>query len=450
MNIVIVGAGEVGKHLAQSLSTQLHNIVIIEQSEALAAELNEKLDVSILCSSGTAATTLAEANVAEADLFLGLTSDDNTNLVAASLAKAMGAKRTVARVHASIQREQWLFNYQQHFGIDYLFSTERLAAVEINKHLRNPDALAVEEIARGRIELQQIRVSKESTLIDIPFHTLPFPKRVRIACIERDGNIIIPGGNDHLAGDDIVTVFGEPHHLDDFIATLTAITRKKDELKVLIFGGDEYAFALAQMFESEPYQVRIMEKDSGQCRKLAETLQDTVIINGDPTSLQQLKEEQIGNVDFFIATCPDDEDNVMACLQAKSLGTDHCLTLIHRADYADVVSRNRQRLGMLGAVSPRLTATRDLLRFIETEDYHVVVNLRGEVRVLQFTLADSAKVIGKKISEISWPHGSALVAIIRGEEAHVPRGEDILTENDVVYAIVSAQGSKPLKKLLNP
>lgn len=136
MNIVIVGAGEVGKHLAESLSTQLHNITVIEASEETSEDLNESLDASVLCGNGASATTLAEANVGECDLFLALTSLDNTNLVSASIAKSLGAKKTVSRVHASVQREEWLFDIRSHFNIDYLFSTERLAAVELAKFVR--------------------------------------------------------------------------------------------------------------------------------------------------------------------------------------------------------------------------------------------------------------------------------------------------------------------------
>jgi trk system potassium uptake protein TrkA len=450
VNIVIVGAGEVGKHLAESLSTQLHNITVIEQDEDLADELNEKLDASVLCANGFAASTLAEANMAECDLFLGLTSEDSVNIVAASMAKALGAKKTVARVHASIQREQWLFDYPGHFQIDYFFSSERLAAVELAKFIRNPEGLTVEEIARGRIELQQRVVAPESELIETPFHRLQLPDRVRVACLRRKEVHIIPAGNDHLEPGDVVTVFGDPINLGKMVDLLNPARVRKEERKIVIFGGGEYAFALAQMLEAGPYEVRIMEQDENLCRKLAEQLQSTVVINGDATSLQQLKEEQIGEADFFISTSPDDEDNVMAGLQAKGLGCEYCITLIHRADYADVISRNRQRLGLLGAVSPRLTASRDLLRFIETEKYHQVVALDGDIEVLQFTISEDSPTVGMKIGDIDWPEGGSLVALLREEEAFVPGGDDLLQCNDVVYAVVTAAARKPMVKLLHP
>jgi trk system potassium uptake protein TrkA len=448
VNIIIIGAGEVGRHLAESLSTQLHNITVIEASQGTSDSLNESLDASVLCGNGAAATTLAEANVGECDLFLALTSMDNTNLVSASIAKSLGAKKTVARVHASVQREEWLFDYRSHFGIDYLFSTERLAAVELVKFVRNPEGLVVEDIARGRIELHQYKVSADSSAVGVPISQLKMPERVRIASIMRDGVNTIPGGGDQLMPGDLVTLFGEPSQLDPVISLLDARAQRKKDLKVVIFGGGEYAFALAQMLEGASIHVRIMEKSESECQKLSSLLQDTLIINGDATSLQQLREEQVDQADFFIAVSPDDEDNVMACLQAKSLGTEYCLTLIHRADYADAIYRNRQRLGILAAVSPRLATNRDLLRFMETGKYNKVSELQGGVEVIQLSVKEAAKVVGQKVAEIKWPRGAALVGLLRDQMAIVPTGEDTLNAEDTVYAIVTAEGRKPLVKLL--
>ncbi len=448
MNIIIIGAGEVGRHLAESLSTQLHNITVIEASQGTSDSLNESLDASVLCGNGAAATTLAEANVGECDLFLALTSMDNTNLVSASIAKSLGAKKTVARVHASVQREEWLFDYRSHFGIDYLFSTERLAAVELVKFVRNPEGLVVEDIARGRIELHQYKVSADSSAVGVPISQLKMPERVRIASIMRDGVNTIPGGGDQLMPGDLVTLFGEPSQLDPVISLLDARAQRKKDLKVVIFGGGEYAFALAQMLEGASIHVRIMEKSESECQKLSSLLQDTLIIKGDATSLQQLREEQVDQADFFIAVSPDDEDNVMACLQAKSLGTEYCLTLIHRADYADAIYRNRQRLGILAAVSPRLATNRDLLRFMETGKYNKVSELQGGVEVIQLSVKEAAKVVGQKVAEIKWPRGAALVGLLRDQMAIVPTGEDTLNAEDTVYAIVTAEGRKPLVKLL--
>lgn len=448
MNIIIVGAGEVGRHLAESLSSRLHNIFVIEESEALTDELNEHLDIHILCGNGASVTTLAEANVGECDLFLALTNNDNTNLVAASVAKALGAKKTIARVYGALQREEWLFDYRSHFKIDYLFSSERLAAVELAKFVRNPDRLLVEEIARGRIELQQIHVSPKSEAVGRTLKEIGLPQRVRVAAIQRRGMQVIPSATDHLEAADLVTLFGDPNKLPEVLTLLQPEMKQDKDASVVIFGGGETGCALAQLLESGPYRVRIMEQDEKKCRKLSDILQNTVVINGDATSLQQLREEQVGAADFFVAASRDDEDNVMTCLQAKSLGIKYALALIHRSDYANVISRNSHQLGILGAVSPRVAASRDLMRFITSDKFHVVLTLAGGSEVLELIVNDKGSAVGKKVAEIQWPEGSGLVALLRGQEAMVPSAQDTIMAGDTVYAMVSPSARKPMIQLM--
>jgi len=449
MKIVIVGAGAVGRHLAESLSTAQHDIMIIEQSEALAAELLEHLDAGVLPGNGAAATLLAEAGVAESDLFLALTSHDTTNVVAASVSKSMGAKMTVARVHPTIQHAQWLFDYRSHFGIDYLFSVERLTAVELVKHIRRPEGMLTEEIARGRIEVQQLEVDKECEITNLPLHTLNLPKGVRIAALQRGAAHQVPKGTDHVETGDLLTLFGEPRQLDILTRMLEGKPGKEPDKRVVIVGGGEYGFALAEALEGGPYRVRIMEPDKRRCEQLTQLLQDTVILQADGREIQHLREEQVGEADFFVATGESDEDNVMACLQAKSLGTRYALSIIHRADYAEVIIQNREQLGLLAAVSPRVPAMRDLLRFVEDHPHRKAVELLAGMELLHFTVQRESPVEGRLLGEVEWPEGSSVAAVLRGEQAFVPGGEDALEAGDTVFAVVLPHGRDPLLRFLS-
>ncbi|MDA1276931.1 MAG: Trk system potassium transporter TrkA [Verrucomicrobia bacterium] len=449
MRIVIVGAGQVGRHLAELLSKQDHSICVIEASDQLAAELNEQLDAQVICRSGASATTLAEANVADCELFLAVTSDDNTNLVSASLAKAMGAPKTIARVHTGVQRDEWLFDYKGHFGIDYVFSSERLAAVELAKFVRNPEGLLVEELARGRIELQQTFVAAESDAVGQTLTSLALPPRVRIGAIRRNGVYLIPTAHDQIEAGDLLTLFGEPNKISAIVPRFQPQKSQSGETNVVIFGGGDYGFALAQMLEGRELRVRVIEKDTKLCRELSNLLQDTVVINGDATSLQQLREEQMGAADFFIAVTADDEDNVMACLQARNLGTKYCLAVVHRADYADVVERNSEQLGIMAAVSPRVATSRDLLRFVTSDSFHVMMKLDERAELIESVVAKNGRLAGQKVSDVKWPDGSGLVALLRGQQAIVPAGNDIIEPGDTLYAIVSEDAKRRFVKLLS-
>lgn len=448
MNIIIVGAGEVGRHIAESLSNRQHDICVIEMAEDLAESLNDNLNVSIICDNGASVAVLAEANVGECDLFLALTSDDNTNLISASMAKTLGAKKTIARVRGGIQREEWLFNYRQHFGIDYLLGSERLAAVELAKFVRTPEGLMVEELARGRIEMQQLVVASGSHMIEKPLASLDLPSRMRIALIQRGDQVIIPGATDMLKVNDIVTLFGQPRGLTDLISALNPEHTPEKVSNVVIFGGDEYGFALAQMLEGGPCRVRIIEQDPKLCRTLSNLLQKTIVIQGNATSLTLLKEERVGEADFFVATTSNDEDNVMTCLQAKNLGTRYCLTLIHRADYADIVSQNREKLGILGAISPRMATSRDLLRFVTAERFHVIMNLAANVELIEAVISKNSNLAEKKVAEIRWPEESGLVALLQGQNAMVPTANDTLHVGDTIYGLVSSKSRRRFLKLL--
>lgn len=448
VNIVIVGIGEVGRHLAQTLSEKQHSLTIIESSEAMAEALRDQFDAHVIHGNGSSVATLAEANVAEADVLMALSGDDNANLVCASLGRAMGAKRTIARVHAATIRDQWLFDVREHFGIDHLFSTQRLAAIELAKHVRNPQGLLVHELARGRIEVQQVRVAADSPLVGKPLRELSLPKRFRIGSVQRANRTFIAGAEDVLEPGDLVTILGAPKVVMEMLPRFCTRDAPDEEVSVVIFGGGEYGFSLAQMLEGHRCRVRIIERNEALCQELSESLRHTVVIHGDATSLQQLKEEQVGNADFFIAASEDDEDNVMACLQAKNLGTKYCLTLIHRADYAEVIVRNRERLQIHAAVSPREAADADLLRFISTERANVILALPDGTEIVEAVIPEQSELNGRKVRDIRWPKGSGLVALVRASEAMVPGPDDEIEAGEILYALVSPEAHRAFMRLV--
>ncbi len=448
MNIIVVGAGEIGSHLAIELSGGGHTISVIEADPVRAAELQNLIEGRVHVGDGVSVNTLAEANIGECELFLALTSENTVNLMSASIAKSMGVSRVVSRVHPGLQREEWLFDFRGHFNVDHTFSSERLAAIELAKFIRNPDSLVVEEIARGRIELQQVKVSGKSDVVGIPLHELTFPGRTRLALVTRESDHFVPNADTVLAGGDIVTVFGEPRKLRGLVEDLQKGTKTKDGPRVVIFGGGEYGFSLAQMLESWNCRVRIFEENAQLAEELTNRLSNTTVINADATSIAELEEEQVGDVDFFVATSQSDEDNVMTCLQAHSLGAANCLTLIHRTDYARAISSSGRHFGVMAAVSPREASRKEISRFVTSEKFHIVRRL-GLGMVIETQIKEGAKVDGKPVSEISWPKGCVLVGLIKGLQAIVPGPDDILSAGDHVFAMVADKAERKFLKLIH-
>ncbi len=448
MNIIIVGAGAIGLHMARTLSDQEHSICLIEQDEKMAADLNEQLDSRVLHGSGASVELLEEAGIAKCDVLFALTSHDHTNLVCTSIGKSLGARRSIARTSLAIQREQWLYDYAGQFRVDYLFSPARLAAVELAKSIRNPDCLVVEEIARGRIELQQIRLENNSPALGIPLRELGLPARVRIGAILRRGNLLIPHASDILEAGDLLTIYGHPRRLAEGLRKLHQAEEDNGQLNVVIFGGGDYGFALAQALEGGDFRTRIMEKDRRICEMLGQQLQHCTVINADGTSLHELKEERVGEADFFVAATHDDEDNVMACLQARDLGAKACLTLIHRADYASAIQRSGAQLGILDAVSPRVAVARELARFVTEEGATVLRTLPGGIEILSAPIAENSVAAGRTVAEVAWPASSGLIAVQHGNQASVPAAEDKLGVGDTLVAIVAPDAKQALLRLL--
>jgi trk system potassium uptake protein TrkA len=447
MNIIIVGAGEIGRYLASVLSQESHRISVIEKDPVLAEELDQAIDAKVIHGNGASVEDLVEADVGECDLFLALTSSNTANLVSASMAGKMGVEKVVSRVHPGLQREEWLFDFKGHFGIDHLFSSERLTAIELAKYVRNPDSLEVEELARGRIELQQVRVGEKADACGLTLRKLGAPAGIRLAMVSRGGSHFVPDAETVLQAGDVATIFGGPRELRDFSGRIQGRLPRRDRLRVVIFGGNEYGFSLAQMLESVDCDVRIFERDGALCAKLADRLSNTTVIRADATVVAELEEEQVGEADFFIGTSADDEDNVMSCLQAHTLGAKHCLTLIHRADYAAAISASGHHLGIRAAVSPREATRREIQRFITTDKYHVMKSFES-ADLLEMRVGRGSIAAGHMVHEVAWPPGVVLVGQLRGIHAAVPGPDEVLLAGDHLYAMVARDARKGFVKLL--
>ena len=297
--------------------------------------------------------------------------------------------------------------------------------------------------------MQQLTISEDSRMIGKPLRELGFPARVRIAVIRRGGEAtIVPGPEATLRAGDGVTLFGEPNTLHEISPKLCGIPENGREINVVIFGGGEYGFSLAQTLESGNCRVRIFEKDPDRCEMLAERLSKAIILNTDATSLAELKEESVGDADFFVAVSGDDEDNVMTCLQAHSLGARNCLTLIHRSDYADAMTAMGNRIGIRAAASPRRETRKDLERFLTADRFHLVRKLEGG-ELIEARVAETSMIAGKRVREIDWPEQCLLVAKMHDVRVVAPAADDEIAAGDFLFAFVSPKAKGPFLKLVS-
>lgn len=449
MKVIIVGAGEVGHNLCTTLAAAGHNVTLIEQSEIRCNKLDEEQNARIIAGNGSSARQLVDVGVQDCDAFLAMTSDDRTNIISSSLAKKLGAKNTIARIHDETYSDNSLINYQLHFGIDLLVNPEAICAVELAKEIRNVGRVAVENFARGQIEVQQQSVAAGSRLIGLKLKDLKLDTKVRIGYVQRGDSCEVANADTVLEEGDIVTLFGHPEQLFDLRRRFNPKHRVEIS-RVVLFGGSETAISLVRLLTNPRFKIRLIEKDPDQCRALAERFPKVTVIHGDATSLRLLEEEQIDKADFFVACTKDDEENILTCLQAVKLGANHVQLVVNKGDYDQLLGVLQQVLGIEVVVSPRQATTEFMLRSLSSDTSTKLAEApNGVGEIIEVRIRDSGPCVGKRIKDISLPSGSLFVALLHKFEAKVPAADDVILAGDSVVLILDeAQKKAVLESLI--
>ncbi len=447
MKIIIVGAGEVGRNLTATLATVGHDVTLIEQSASLRERLDEEHNARIVTGNGSSARQLVDLDVGECDAFLAMTSDDRTNIISCSLAKALGAKNTIARIHDETYGDNTVINYQLHFGIDLLVNSEAICAVELAKAIRNADRVAVEDFARGQIEVQQLCVADHSRLVGKKLSDLKLDPQVRIGYIQRNGKGEVAHADSYMEVDDRVTLFGHPEVLFNLREKFDP-KHKFNLARVVLFGGSETAISLIRLLNSPRFKVRVIEKDALKCRQLTERFPHINIIHGDATSLRLLEEEQIGEANYFVACTKDDEENILTCLQAVKLGADHVQLVINKGDYDQLHGTLQTTLGIEVVVSPRQATADFIRRTLSSESVVKLADLPEGGCILEVRISHSSPIVGRKIKDITLPRNSLFVALQHKFKAKIPTAEDTILAGDRVLVLVNQAQEEALLESL--
>jgi len=449
MKIVIVGAGEVGAHLSETLSVADHDVTVIERSEQMADQLDESADVRVLRENGSSARALLKAGADGCDFFLAVTSDDETNLVSASLAKALGARKTFARVHDATFRDSSAINHQRHFGIDHLVNPEALAAVELAKRIRNPGRVAVEDFGRGQIEVKNVAIMPGAKVVGRPLKELRLPSQIRIGLLFREGDTHVADADTVLQPGDQVTLFGRPETIFETKSWFDASARETARISITLLGGTEIALSLTRLLSNPRFKIRIIEPDKRACESLAERLPQATIVHGSGTSLRLLEEEEVGSSEFFVACTKEDEVNIVTCLQASKLGAKHTMLAINRADYIKVLDELKASLDLELAVSPRVAAANEVLRYIGKKPFMELEGAgQGDNCIVEADVKTGSPVDENRIRDIAWPPQCVIVGLEREYQPRTPTGDDTLKGGDSIIAIVAKDQLKALLKLV--
>ncbi len=449
MKILILGAGQVGSTVAESLVSEANDITIVDSDGDKLRQLQDRLDLRTLAGNAAHPSTLEQAGIADTDMLLAVTQSDEVNLVACKLAASLYNTPTrIARIRATDYLERHEVFSADNFCVDYSICPEQILTDYIVKLIEFPEALQVLEFADGKVSLVAVRAFEGGPLVGNPLSFLRdhMPQvETRVAAIFRKDRPLIPeGGTVVEEGDEIFFIAATGN-----IRSILSEMRRMDKpsKRVMIVGGGNIGRRLAKTLEHD-YQVKLIEYNKKSCEKLAGELSRTLVLNGDGTDEKLMQQEHVGEVDVFCALTNDDENNIMSALLAKQGGARKVVALINRSAYVGLVQGGKIDI----ALSPAHVTIGSLLAYVRQGDVAVVHSLRrGAAEALELVAhgdRQSSRVVGRRVDEIDLPKGATIGAIVRGGEVIMGHHDTrIEAEDHVIVFVIDKKMVRKVEKL---
>lgn len=432
MRVVIVGAGKVGYTLAQYLTKENHEVIVIENNEERRAIVQNTLDVMTISGNGASPGMLLDPEIRNADLMVAVTDSDEVNMIACMAAKQAGIKRTIARVRNQEYAEKDKLKFNVSLGIDLTINPEMVTAQEISQILLTPSALDVEDFADQRVRMIEVKILPDSKLINTPLSQLTLPRQSLVAGILRQDRMLIPHGSDVILPHDCVFFVGEYSVIKKFEEHFTV--RKSKIERVLIIGAGRIGRHLALMLEKAGISVKVIDKDRERCQELAGLLEDGLVLCGEGTDIDLLTEEGVGEADAVICLTDDDKLNLLIALLAKHLGAPKTFVRVGRSDYISLM----EKVGVDVVLSPRLLTAGVILRQVRRSDIVSITLLEGaKAEAMEIIVSSTSPVAHKKLKDAKLPHDSLIGSIVRNDKIIIPDGDAMLEPGDrvIVFAL---------------
>ena len=427
MRIIIVGAGKLGYTVADLLSREKHEVVVVDHDEDQLTAVKNNLDVLTITANGASPITMDDPDVNGADILIAVTASDEVNMVCCILAKKHGITHTIARIR-DLQYMGEVKDYvKETFDIDLMLNPEMIAANEMYRILTMPAALDVEDFAHGKIRLFEAKINKRSKLANIPFKNLKLPQGVLAGMIMRDHRMVIPHGNDSLQIHDNAYFIGFPEAIEKFSENFVHQEAKKLE-RVMIIGAGRIGRTLAVKLNEVGVYVKVIEHNRERCNEMAEALTgSSIAILGDGTNIDLLTEEGVGSADVVVCVTEDDKLNLMMALLCKHMGAKKTVVRVYRTEYADLI----ETVGIDVVISARLLSASEVLAFVRRGGVVSVSILEGaKAEAIEVIVQEGAKVAGKKLMEVELPKECLVCAYVRNDKAVIPNGNTILLPGD--------------------
>ena len=446
MNIIIAGDGEVGVHLAKSLTELDYNITIVDPHSELMKHLESESDLMTITGESTSPQVLKDANVADCDLFLSVLHDESINLVTCILAKKLKAKKTVARItNAELLTPKHREMFRD-LGVDEMVCPERIAAKEITNLLGNPNATEFFDFSGGLLTMYVIRLDADSPVVNHGVKELTQTHsdlQVRVVAILRSGETIIPHSDTVFQQGDIAYLIGRANQLENINRT---VGKRSVSIKnAMIAGGGRIGRYAASTLQDR-MRITLIESNRSRAEDLSAFLDKTLVLHGDATDIELLKEEGLQRADAFIAVTDSSETNVLTCLHAKKLGVKRTIALVENTGFITI----SQDIGIDTIINKKLITASYIARFIVKGDAVSSKWLSGtNAEVIEFMVGKWAPATRKPLGNLSMPIGATVGGIIRGRETILPSKELQLQQGDRVVVFTLPKAMSEVARLFD-
>lgn len=437
MRIIIVGAGEVGTHLAKMLSNENHEILLIDSEEERLRPIDSALDVLTYHGSATSVHLLQNAMKKKTDLFIAVTHSENTNITSAILAKRLGALKTIARIDNLEYLEHANEEFFKSLGIDSLIYPELIAAREVLGLLHETGTTEFMEFSGGALAMYVQKLDEKAPIINKSLEEIAIKgkaEKYRAVAIKRGDRTIIPGGDEQFMLGDLVFVISTHEGINEMMRTSG---KENFEAKsIMIVGGSRIGKHVA-LYMQKSCEVKLIDSDMERCESLAEILENTLIINGDCRNAELLTREGITNMDCFIAVTGNSETNILSCLLAKRMGVKKTIAEVENMEYINLA----ENIGIDTIINKKISAASRIFRHTSNPNVTQVKYLTGaDAEVIEFNVPANAKITRGTLRSMDFPEDAIIGGGTRDGVPFIATGDTIIKVNDkvVVFTLPSA------------
>lgn len=450
MKIIIVGCGKIGTTLAEQLSSEHHDLVVIDTNPQKIQQLSESIDVMGIVDNGASINVLSDAGIEDAHLLIAVTGSDELNLLCCVIAKKVSKCHTIARVRNPLYNKERNF-IRKSLGITMIINPELASAIEISRLLRFPSAIELDTFAKGRVELLKFKLLPEFRLSGMSVMEIVDKLRcnVLICGVERGEEVFIPSGNFILQDNDLISIMASPKNSASFFKKVGIHTHQVKN--ALIVGGGTLGYYLASLLIDLKIKVRIVENNQERCQQLSELLPEATVICGDGTDKKLLLQEGLTQTESFITLTNMDEENIFLSLFAKKNSKAKLITKVNRIAFDDIIDG----LDIGSVIYPKYITADYILQYVRAMEnslssnvetlYHILDN---QAEALEFSVKEASSVTDIPLSQLNLKENLLIACINRNGSIQIPRGQDTIQVGDTVIIVTSVKGLRDLKDIL--